>query len=79
MQVPCCVVAVPKSIDNDLLLFDKTFGCAALHWAGRCAAPPPPLRQQVPVHHAWLSSLPLSTKPRGVCRSSLASASLHPG
>ncbi|KAI3436493.1 hypothetical protein D9Q98_005910 [Chlorella vulgaris] len=25
-QVPCCVVAVPKSIDNDLLLIDKTFG-----------------------------------------------------
>lgn len=25
-SVPCCVVAVPKSIDNDLLLIDKTFG-----------------------------------------------------
>ncbi|PSC69047.1 phosphofructokinase family [Micractinium conductrix] len=25
-HVPCCVVAVPKSIDNDLLLIDKTFG-----------------------------------------------------
>ncbi|EFN58628.1 hypothetical protein CHLNCDRAFT_29926 [Chlorella variabilis] len=25
-KVPCCVVAVPKSIDNDLLLIDKTFG-----------------------------------------------------
>lgn len=28
LQVPCSVVAVPKSIDNDMLLFDKTFGCA---------------------------------------------------
>lgn len=27
--VPCCVVAVPKSIDNDLLLLDKSFG-----WVG---------------------------------------------
>ncbi|PRW56044.1 phosphofructokinase family isoform B [Chlorella sorokiniana] len=25
-QVPCCVVAVPKSIDNDFMLVDKTFG-----------------------------------------------------
>lgn len=25
-KVPCCVVAVPKSIDNDILLIDKTFG-----------------------------------------------------
>lgn len=52
MQVPCCVVAVPKSIDNDLLLFDKTFGCAALRWAGRCAGPPP--LHWPAVHHALL-------------------------
>lgn len=25
-NVPCSVVGVPKSIDNDLLLIDKTFG-----------------------------------------------------
>jgi 6-phosphofructokinase 1 len=25
-RVPCCVVALPKSIDNDMLLLDRTFG-----------------------------------------------------
>ncbi|GFH23209.1 PFK domain-containing protein, partial [Haematococcus lacustris] len=25
-QVDCCVVGVPKSIDNDILLIDKCFG-----------------------------------------------------
>lgn len=29
LSVPCSVIALPKSIDNDFLLLDKTFG-----WAG---------------------------------------------
>jgi 6-phosphofructokinase 1 len=25
-RIPCCIVGVPKSIDNDVMLMDKTFG-----------------------------------------------------
>jgi 6-phosphofructokinase 1 len=25
-RIPCCVVGVPKSIDNDVMLVDRTFG-----------------------------------------------------
>ena len=31
--MPCSVIALPKSIDNDFLLLDKTFGWVG--WVGR--------------------------------------------
>lgn len=38
-SIPCCVVGVPKSIDNDVMLVDKTFGfdtVVQVSWCGMC-------------------------------------------
>ena len=47
LHVPCAVLALPKSIDNDFLLLDKTFGWALCGpwvgpaWRGALAAGAP--------------------------------------
>ena len=42
-EYPCAVVGVPKSIDNDILVIDKTFGFDTACQEGvKVRSPPPP-------------------------------------